>query len=118
MEDEWMVKKSMVIKNIIKIEGVIVFLSCLIVYLLLDYNWILFVALLLFPDIAMIGYVVSNKIGAITYNLLHTYSLPIPILLLGFSLSLDLLLAIALIWMAHIGMDRAIGYGLKYSSSF
>ena len=25
---------------------------------------------------------------------------------------------VALIWLAHIGMDRLLGYGLKYPSAF
>ena len=29
-----------------------------------------------------------------------------------------LVLSLAMIWLAHIGIDRALGYGLKYQTGF
>lgn len=78
----------------------------------------MFILLLLAPDISMIGYLVNDVVGAKCYNIFHTYSLTITIVLVGILLSNQLVLAIGLIWSAHIGMDRAIGYGLKYTTNF
>ena len=52
------------------------------------------------------------------YNAMHTYLIPIPMMVAGFALEAPLLLSIAIIWLAHIGIDRALGYGLKYSEGF
>lgn len=66
----------------------------------------------------MIGYLINTKVGAKCYNIFHTYSLSITIVIVGLLLTDQLVLAVGLIWSAHIGMDRAIGYGLKYSTNF
>ena len=56
--------------------------------------------------------------GAIVYNAAHSYMAPVALMTGGLALSSPLVLSIALIWMAHIGIDRALGYGLKYSAGF
>jgi hypothetical protein len=81
-------------------------------------HWLLFAALLLAPDLAMLGYLAGPRAGAAAYNLFHTMVLPIALALAGFALGQPPLLQVGLIWLAHIGMDRAIGYGLKYSTAF
>ncbi|MGH8946070.1 MAG: DUF4260 domain-containing protein [Acidimicrobiia bacterium] len=81
-------------------------------------GWLLFATLFLIPDVGMVGYVRSPRLGAIAYDILHTLAGPA---VLGFYAVLagaPDLLAVALIWLAHIGMDRALGYGLKYPSGF
>jgi len=78
----------------------------------------LFALLFLAPDLSMIGYAINAKAGSITYNAIHTYIGP---LLLGaYSLARDdrTALLVALIWIAHIGFDRMLGYGLKYPTRF
>jgi len=79
---------------------------------------LLFAVLLLAPDLSALGYLINNRWGAISYNLAHLMALPIVLLIIGAAASNELLLSIALIWLAHIGMDRAVGYGLKYPSGF
>ena len=81
-------------------------------------SWWLFAALLLVPDVFMLGYLVSPRLGAAGYNLGHTYALPTALGATGLWLAAPLVTAIALIWLAHIGMDRAVGYGLKYPDAF
>ena len=68
------------------------------------------------PDIFMLGYVINRKTGSYVYNIGHTYITPIIIALLYLYIDEKLLLQIALIWLAHISMDRTMGFGLKYSS--
>ena len=105
-------------KIILHIEGLTVLLGCLYFYSYLDLNWVLFFVLLLAPDIFMLGYLINNKIGALLYNMVHTYSLSIIFTILGVILSHPIILSIGLIWTAHIGMDRCFGIGLKYKTGF
>ena len=43
---------------------------------------------------------------------------PMALMTTGFGFASPLTLSIAMIWLAHIGFDRALGYGLKYSAGF
>ncbi|MDQ3406845.1 MAG: DUF4260 domain-containing protein [Chloroflexota bacterium] len=70
------------------------------------------------PDIMMLGYLSGPRLGAITYNLGHTIVLPVVLALAGWWLAQPLLLMAACVTGAHIGMDRTLGYGLKYPTSF
>ena len=66
----------------------------------------------------MAGYFLGNRQGAVLYNLVHNYALPIAIGLMGYSTKSEMLVALALIWAAHISFDRVMGYGLKLPSDF
>lgn len=103
---------------IIQTENAIFFGLTLFIYSQFDFSILLFFLLLLVPDIAMLGYLLNPKVGAQIYNIGHTFILPTIILISYFVIQSKFLLIIALIWYAHIFMDRAIGYGLKYSHSF
>ncbi|QKY68362.1 DUF4260 domain-containing protein [Lentibacillus sp. CBA3610] len=103
---------------LLHIEGFMVLLLTLSLYAFFEFSWLLFFVLLLAPDISMLGYLISNKAGAWIYNLFHTYSMAIAVVLCGLLFVNAIVLAIGLIWTAHIGMDRMIGYGLKYPSGF
>lgn len=100
------------------IEGLAVFSLSLYFYGYSQFSWVLFLFLLLVPDISMLGYLINNKIGARLYNFIHTYTIAIIVIFWGLLLSYQTILAIGLIWSAHIGMDRMIGYGLKYPTEF
>lgn len=105
-------------KILLHLEGLAVLLLCIYFYSYFQFSWILFFVLLLAPDIAMIGYFINSKIGAIIYNIIHTYSLSILVIICGLLLSSQVTLAIGLIISAHIGMDRMFGFGLKYPTNF
>ncbi|WP_102345925.1 DUF4260 domain-containing protein [Bacillus sp. Marseille-P3661] len=105
-------------KILLHFEGLAVLVLSVYLYSFNEYSWGMFLILLLAPDISMIGYLINNKVGARCYNIFHTYTLPITIVIVGLLLSHQLVLAVGFIWSAHIGMDRAIGYGLKYSTNF
>ncbi len=75
----------------------------------------LYLVLALAPDISMVGYLAGARLGATAYNLFHTDTSPIA--LAGVGVWFDVRLAV-LVWAAHIGADRLVGYGLKYSSGF
>ena len=66
----------------------------------------------------MLGYLSGPRVGAAAYNAVHVYVLPLTLLLAGFIAGLPAAMASALIWIAHIGLDRALGYGLKYATGF
>lgn len=99
-------------------EGFAVLALSVYFYAQSESSWILFFVLLLAPDISMIGYFHNNKTGAVVYNVIHTYILPISVIFCGLFISSKIILAIGLIWVAHIGMDRMVGFGLKYPTNF
>ena len=81
-------------------------------------SWWLFALLLLVPDVGALGYLAGPKTGAATYNTVHTYLGPAVLVAVGTVDGSTLLLSLGFIWFAHIGMDRAVGYGLKYGGAF
>lgn len=82
------------------------------------YSWTWFAATLLLPDIVLPGYLAGHRFGAIVYNLVHTYLSPLMLSTILYLSQNRGLYWIPLIWIAHIGMDRMIGYGLRYPTSF
>jgi Domain of unknown function (DUF4260) len=104
--------------TILRLEGAAVFAVAVALYAHAGFSWPLFALLILAPDLAMLPYLIAPRAGAATYNLVHTYALALPLALAGYWLASPLALALGLVWIAHIGMDRMFGYGLKYPSSF
>ncbi len=81
-------------------------------------SWLIFAAAFLLPDVAMLGYLISRSVGALAYNLAHTEVLPATVLAVGLIMAQTVLLSVAFIWLAHIGFDRMLGYGLKHVDAF
>jgi hypothetical protein len=105
-------------RRLLRAEGALVLLAAVALYGRTGLPWWLLAVLVLVPDIGMAGYARGSRTGAWTYNLLHTEVLPILIGLIGVWVSSAATTGIALIWLAHIGLDRALGYGLKYPVAF
>jgi hypothetical protein len=105
-------------KILLHVEGLTIFALSLYFYWLNDLNGLFFLLLILVPDLSMLGYTINKRVGAIIYNIFHTYTLSLLAVLLGWYLSNPIILAVGLIWTAHIGMDRMVGYGLKYPTDF
>jgi hypothetical protein len=103
---------------LLRLEGAAMFVLALMLYPKVSDSWLLFVALFLAPDLGMLGYLAGPRVGAIAYNIAHFELLPIALAIAGFQYPAVLLIALALIWLAHIGIDRALGYGLKYEAGF
>ncbi len=103
---------------ILRLEGAAVLAVSVALYAHAGFSWPLFALLILAPDLAMLAYLIGPRAGAGAYNLVHTYALALPLALAGYWLASPLALALGLIWIAHIGMDRMFGYGLKYASGF
>ena len=99
-------------------EGAAVFVLSLFLYHFIGASWVWFLILFLWPDIFMLGYLANVRLGASLYNLAHTEVFPLVLAGLSLTLHRTALLPFALIWMAHIGFDRMMGYGLKYPTFF
>jgi hypothetical protein len=81
-------------------------------------SWWLYAILILAPDLSMLGYLAGPRIGAVVYNAVHAMIGPAALAVAGFLLPSFDMIAVALIWIAHIGADRALGFGLKYADGF
>lgn len=103
---------------LLRIEGAALTLAAVWMYHRIGGNWWLFAALILVPDVSFAGYLINTRIGAIAYNTMHVTLGPLVCAALGFLLPSFDLLSVALIWAAHVGIDRAVGYGLKYGAGF
>jgi hypothetical protein len=102
----------------LRAEGMAVLAAALVGYGLMEGNWLLFTVLFFVPDLTMLGYLAGPRPGAVAYNLAHTYATPAVLAGVGWLIGTPLLLALALIWAAHIGFDRMLGYGLKLPTDF
>ncbi len=101
-----------------RVEGLAILLLSCFAYYNFGYSWLLFGVLFLAPDVSMVGYLFGNRWGATIYNIFHNYALPVVTGLFGHATKNETLLAVALIWAAHISFDRLLGYGLKRLSGF
>lgn len=103
---------------LLRLEGLATLAAAAAAYDLVGGSWLLFALLFLLPDLAMLGYLAGPRAGALAYNLAHTYSLPALVAGAGLATGNETAIAAALVWVAHIGFDRALGYGLKYPAGF
>lgn len=103
---------------LLRAEGLAVFAGSTAAYFALDGSPWLFLLLLFAPDLSMAGYLAGPRVGSRLYNLGHTYVVPLGIAGFGLWLSVPVAVLVALVWTAHIGFDRLVGYGLKYPTSF
>jgi hypothetical protein len=93
---------------ILRLEGLAVFAGSVAV----------FAVLLFAPDLAMLGYTRDTRIGALIYNVFHFYAPPLALLIGAHLAGNTAGMQIAVVWLAHIGLDRVFGYGLKYATAF
>ena len=103
---------------LLRTEEAALLLATLYAYHHLHASWLLFALLFLTPDLFMLGYLLNPRVGAATYNLAHTLTLPLAILFISYLQHWPLAVSLALIWAAHIAFDRLLGYGLKYPTYF
>jgi len=99
---------------LLRIEGAAVLIAAVVVYFDAGYQWWLSLLLLLAPDIGGLGYLAGARVGAAVYDTAHLEAFPLALAVAGLLSDNGVCLKLALIWLAHIGMDRAVGYGLKY----
>ena len=105
-------------RTLLSLEGLAVFVTSVFFYFGNGGPWWLFVLLLLAPDLSAAGYLLSARIGSIAYNAVHIYVWPLLLLAYALYQGEPFIQQLALIWAAHIGMDRMLGFGLKYPTRF
>ncbi len=103
---------------VLRAEGAAALLVAVVLYARLGESWWLFAILFLAPDLSFLGYLGGARTGAIVYNAAHTLVGPLLLATAGLLLPAHVLFTFALIWVAHIGFDRLLGYGLKYAAGF
>lgn len=106
------------VKILLRLEGLTLFAGMVLLYAVWGGSWSVFALLFLVPDLSFLAYLANGRAGAGAYNAAHSYLAPGALMTLGFGFASPLTLSIAMIWLAHIGIDRALGYGLKYSAGF
>lgn len=106
------------VRSLLRLEGLCVFTVGLVAYARFGSGWGVFALFFLAPDLSFLGYLAGSRVGAVSYNIAHSYVGAIAALAAGILLPSPVAVTAGLIWVAHIGFDRALGYGLKYSAGF
>jgi Domain of unknown function (DUF4260) len=106
------------LRTMLRLEGLTLFAGMTLLYAVWGGSWWIYAILFLVPDLSFAVYLVGPRAGAIVYNIAHSYMAPMTLMVTGFGLESPLVLSIAMIWLAHIGFDRALGYGMKYHAGF
>lgn len=105
-------------KKLIALEEAAMLVLSVVLFSQLSFAWWWYLALILAPDLSMLGYAVNTRVGAMVYNFFHHKAVAIVIYIGGLFLKNETLQLAGLILFGHSGMDRMLGYGLKYSDSF
>jgi len=103
---------------LLRLEGLALFLAATAVFGRLHGSWWTYFLLFLAPDLSFVAYLAGPKPGAVAYNTLHSSIGALLLGTAGYLAGVPATAPIALIWLAHIGFDRAAGFGLKYASAF
>jgi len=106
------------VRVLLRVEGLCVLIAALWAYSRFGMGWGIFALFFFAPDISFAGYLAGPRMGATTYNTAHSYIGAVTSLVLGLAFSSHVLLVAGILWSAHIGFDRALGYGLKYWDGF
>jgi hypothetical protein len=106
------------VRLVLRLEGLLLLGGAAALFWRSGGDWRLFAALFFVPDISFAGYLAGPRAGAAAYNAMHSTAGPLLLAAAGLALGQPLALAVALIWLAHVGFDRALGYGLKHVSGF
>jgi Domain of unknown function (DUF4260) len=106
------------LRTMLRLEGLALFTGMTLLYAVWGGSWWIYAILFLVPDLSFAGYLAGPRAGAMVYNAAHSYMAPMTLMVTGFAMEAPLVLSIAMIWLAHIGIDRALGYGMKYVTGF
>jgi hypothetical protein len=102
----------------LRVEASVLLAGSLVAYSTTREPWWLVPLVVLLPDLAMLGYLGASRLGAHIYNVVHATPVPALLVGLGWWQNRPLVAALGLVWLAHVGMDRLLGYGLKYGDDF
>ena len=106
------------VRSLLRVEGLALMAGAAALYWRVGGDWKQFAILFLAPDLSFAAYLAGPRTGAAGYNMMHSTLLPLGLATAGVALDTPLALQVALIWLAHIGFDRALGFGLKYGRGF
>jgi hypothetical protein len=106
------------VRALLRLEGLALLGAAAALYWASGASWWLFAVLFLAPDLSFAGYLAGPRLGAVAYNVLHATIAPLLLAIGGLVMPWPQAASVALIWLAHIGFDRALGYGLKYAAGF
>ena len=102
---------------LLRLDGLAVGVAATVAFAMTGGNWWLFALLILTPDLSFLAMALGTRRAAMVYNFAHSYTWPLILIGAGLLAMAGWLLPVGLIWAAHIGIDRAVGYGLKYPDS-
>src|SRR3984893_18959882 len=97
------------LRTLLRLEGLTLFAGMTLLYAVWGGSWWVYALLFFVPDLSFAAYLAGPRLGAIVYNAAHSYMAPMTLNIAGFALASPLVLSIAMIWLAHIGIDRALG---------
>ena len=106
------------VRWLLRLEGLALLSGAAALYWRAGGDWRLSAALFLAPDLSFAGYLAGPRVGAAAYDTMHSTVAPLLLAAAGIALAQPLATMTALIWLAHVGFDRALGYGLKYGRGF
>jgi hypothetical protein len=102
----------------LRLEGLAAFVAGIVGFGRLGGDWLWLVPAILVVDVSMIGYLRGPRLGAFVYNLAHQWAVALAVLGLGLAVGSPVLALAGAVLVAHVGMDRALGYGLKLPTGF
>jgi hypothetical protein len=102
----------------LRLDGLVLLAASVVLFAAQHVAWWIYPALVLVPDVSMVGYLANTRTGALLYNVGHSYLAPAIVVLAGWRTSSPLAIACGVIWLGHVGLDRAMGFGLKYDDAF
>jgi hypothetical protein len=106
------------VRSLLRLEGAAILVASLLAYDHLGGGWGTLVLCFFIPDLSFVGYTLGPRVGAVIYNIAHSLVGAVAVLAYGIVLSVPFATFAGIIWIGHIGFDRMLGYGLKYSSGF
>ena len=106
------------VRDLLRWEGAALFVGMTLFFWISGAPWQIYALFFFVPDLSFLAYLAGPRVGAAIYNTVHATVAPLLLALAGMLTAEPLAGSIALVWFAHIGLDRALGYGLKYDAGF
>jgi hypothetical protein len=107
-----------IVRPMLRLEGLALGVAGIVAYAQLGGDWLWLVPLLLLPDLSIAGYAAGPTVGALVYDLVHNLVLAIALVGIGLCAGIPALTILGSVLVAHVGIDRFAGYGLKHPSGF
>jgi hypothetical protein len=106
------------VRALLRLEGLCLLAASVAAYARFGTGWGLFAACFLLPDLSFLAYLAGARAGAAAYNAAHSSVGGVAMITVGALFAAPAFVTAGLVWTAHVGFDRALGYGLKYGRGF